>query len=245
MSHAAPLVLDLVPAPDPLETCARFVDLPFVLFLDSATDPEHLGRYSFLAADPTTVVRSKGALTQELDPAGRWTRVATDPLARVRELVAPFATQPVRGLPPFQGGAAGYIGYDWGAMLERIPRPRYDDLAIPDVMLGLYDWVIAWDHPARHAWVISTGIPERGTAGEQRAVRRLAAVKRRLADRRTGGPADWLSGMGPVRRSGGTSGSGAPEAIGASGATSTGSTYVPGGLGLAATSTRPASTLRL
>ena len=34
-------------------------------------------------------------------------------------------------------------------MLERIPPTRYDDLALPDVMLGLYDWVIAWDHRSR------------------------------------------------------------------------------------------------
>src|SRR2546428_9985564 len=68
-------------------------------------------------------------------------------------------------------------------MLERIPRPRYDDLAIPDVVLGLYDWVIAWDHQAQRAWVISTGIPEQGTARTERAARRLAFAKERLAAR--------------------------------------------------------------
>src|SRR5213076_2523481 len=82
---------------------------------------------------------------------------------------------------PFQGGAAGYVGYDWGAQLERMPRPRYDDLAIPYAMLGLYDWVIAWDHQTEQAWVISTGIPEQGKAREQRASRRLEFVKQRLA----------------------------------------------------------------
>src|SRR6266581_5988109 len=71
-------------------------------------------------------------------------------------------------------------------MLERIPRPRYDDLAIPDVVLGLYDWVIAWDHQGQRAWVISTGIPEQGTARAERAARRLAFVKERLADRQLG-----------------------------------------------------------
>ncbi|HET7296146.1 MAG TPA: aminodeoxychorismate synthase component I, partial [Gemmatimonadales bacterium] len=82
---------------------------------------------------------------------------------------------------PFQGGAAGYIGYDWGMMLERVPRPRYDDLAVPDVQLGLYDWVIAWDHAAGRAWLMSTGIPERGPARARRAAQRLASVKERLA----------------------------------------------------------------
>ena len=176
MTDPRPLVEELVPAPDPLETCTRFAGLPFLVFLDSATDPEPLGRHSFLAADPYTAVRSKGLLTQQL-VAGTWLRVEGDPLARVAALLAPHTAQPVGGggggdVPPFQGGAAGYIGYDWGMLLERVPRPRYDDLAIPDVLLGLYDWVIAWDHPAGRAWVISTGVPETGAAREQRAARR-------------------------------------------------------------------------
>jgi len=181
VSPAAPLVHELVPAPDPLDACARFRDLPFLLFLDSAppTDPQHLGRYSFLAADPATAVRSKGLLTQELVD-GSWIRVAGDPLAHIGALVAAHATAPVAELPPFQGGAAGYVAYDWGMMLERVPRPRYDDLAVPDLLLGLYDWVIAWDHAAGRAWIISTGIPERGAARERRAAQRLSFVRERV-----------------------------------------------------------------
>ena len=181
MSDVAPLVHELVPAPDPLAACARFQDLPFLALLDSASDHAHLGRYSFLAADPFTAVRSKGQLTQQLVD-GRWIRVGADPLTQVRALLAPHAAMPIAGLPPFQGGAAGYIGYDWGMMLESVPRPRYDDLEIPDVHLGLYDWVIAWDHALGRAWVISTGIPEGGAARERRAAERLQIVQRRLAD---------------------------------------------------------------
>jgi para-aminobenzoate synthetase component 1 len=48
-------------------------------------------------------------------------------------------------------------------------------------MLGLYDWVIAWDHRNRSAWLISTGLPERGAARERLARERLAQVRQRLA----------------------------------------------------------------
>jgi para-aminobenzoate synthetase component 1 len=192
VSDAAPLVEELVPTPDPLETCARCADLPLLVLLDSAADPGLLGRYSFLAADPYTAVRTKGLLTQQLE-SGHWNRVVGDPWARVRELLAPYRAEGVAGVPPFQGGAAGYVGYDWGAALERVPRARYDDLAVPDLLLGLYDWVIAWDHQAGRAWVISTGMPEKGTAQGRRAASRLAFVKGRLADGRTGGGADGLS----------------------------------------------------
>ena len=88
-----------------------------------------------------------------------------------RALLPAQPTEPVPGLPPFQGGIAGYIGYDWGAVLERLPAPAYDDLAVPDVVLGLYDWVIAWDHRIGTAWLISTGLPESGEAQARRARR--------------------------------------------------------------------------
>ena len=180
MSDATPLVAELTPAPDPVAACTRCADLPFLVFLDSATDPTHLGRYSFLAADPATAVRSKGQLTQQL-VADRWIRVGGDPLEQVRALLAPHATPPAAGLPPFQGGAAGYVGYDWGSTLERLPRPRFDDLAIPDVLLGLYDWVVAWDRANGRAWIVSTGLPETGAARARRAADRLALVRQRLA----------------------------------------------------------------
>jgi para-aminobenzoate synthetase component I len=181
-----PLVDNLGAAGDPLEVAARFLDLPFLLFLDSATgaapggEAHQLGRYSFLAADPARVVRSKGRLTELGGPGAAWTTLEADPLVAVRELLAEFPADPVSGLPPFQGGAAGYIGYDYGAVLERLPAARYDDLAIPDVILGLYDWVIAWDHRVQTAWIVSTGLPETGERRRARAEQRLEMVRERL-----------------------------------------------------------------
>ena len=181
-----PLVDNLGETGDPIDVVTRFLDLPGVVFLDSATGSQHaadahqLGRYSFLTADPARLVRSKGRQTEIGGRGLEWTPLDTDPLLAIRDLLAPHAAAPIPGLPPFQGGAAGYIGYDYGAALERLPAPRYDDLAIPDVMLGLYDWVIAWDHRVGTAWVISTGVPETGPAREIRARERLAMVQERL-----------------------------------------------------------------
>ena len=181
-----PLVDNLGTAGDPIEVATRFLDLPYLLFLDSApgtaraADTHQLGRYSFLAADPARIVRSKGRRTEIGGPGGPWMPVDADPLLHLRDVLAPFAAEPVSGLPPFQGGAAGYIGYDYGAVLERLPATRFDDLAIPDVMLALYDWVIAWDHRLETAWIVSTGLPERGAARAVRARERLALVRERL-----------------------------------------------------------------
>jgi para-aminobenzoate synthetase component I len=189
--RVVPLVENLGDPGDPAETVTRFLDLPWLVFLDSATgaaEPHPLGRYSFLAADPVRVVRSKGRVTEVGGPGQQWAAVPTDPLLAMRDLLTPFAADPVPGLPPFQGGAAGYVGYDYGAVLERLPAPRFDDLAIPDVVLGLYDWVIAWDHRVGTWWIVSSGLPATGAARLARARERLAMVRARLTGSDRQGP---------------------------------------------------------
>jgi para-aminobenzoate synthetase component 1 len=162
-----PLVEELVPPPDPAGCCERLEGLPHRLFLDSALRDPRLGRYSYLTADPFAMVRSDV-----------W---KTDPLAAVRKILGPFASAPVPGLPPFQGGAAGYIAYDWGLELERLPSPEYNDLRLDNLVLGVYDWVLAWDHLESKAWLMSTGMPEIDpTARERRAAERAAIVRNYL-----------------------------------------------------------------
>ena len=126
-----PLVEEIVPAPDSAGCCAALAGLPCRLFLDSASTGSRFGRYSFLTADPVAVVRSRGAETECRDLSG-WPLTIThgDGLVAA-SLVAAHAAEPVPGLPPFQGGAAGYVAADWGLTLERLPAPRYDDLGLP------------------------------------------------------------------------------------------------------------------
>jgi para-aminobenzoate synthetase component 1 len=185
VTGTAPVIERLEPAGDPAELAAALQDLPYPIFLDSATgiasgEPHHLGRYSFVAADPVLVVRSKSQVTEVLERDTR-RRVQGDALEVVRAVLREWAAPAVPGLPPFQGGAAGYIGYDYGAVLERVPPTRYDDLTVPDVVLGLYDWVLAWDHDRREAWLISTGLGAGGGPSEDRARARAAMVRERLS----------------------------------------------------------------
>jgi para-aminobenzoate synthetase component 1 len=215
-----PLVEPLGETAEPAEICSRFLDLPYLLFLDSGgmhrgsgnplhsapAETQQLDQYSFLAADPALVVRSKGVTTEVRRSGETWTAAAADALSVAHRLLPSQPIPPISGLPPFQGGLAGYIGYDWGAVLERLPAARYDDLAIPDVMLGLYDWVIAWDHRIGSAWLISTGMPEQGAAQARRARERLELVRARLpgldgraVDRLPPGTAEAGTSAGPVK----------------------------------------------
>ncbi|HKI34019.1 MAG TPA: aminodeoxychorismate synthase component I [Gemmataceae bacterium] len=174
---AAPLVEELTPAPDPWDAARRFAHLPHLLFLDSAALDSPFGRYSFLTADPFDWLSSRGG--------------DDNPFPRLAERLARWRTETIPGLPPFQGGAAGLFGYDLCHHIERLPRPSFDEFALPDLAVGFYDWVLAFDHCARRAWLISTGLPEtQPWLRRPRAARRLQALRHRLRGAAAESPPD-------------------------------------------------------
>jgi para-aminobenzoate synthetase component I len=177
-ASALPLVEELTPAPDPWETARRFAIHRRLLFLDSADRHLDRGRYSYVSASPsqalTTSIRRKHY---------------SDPFASVKYFLNQFSARTIPGLPPFQGGIAGLFGYGLQHAVERIPRPKLDALRIPDLAVGVYDWVIAWDHHANRAWLISTGYPETDPhLRKDRAAERAKWVRQALKRP----PLEWL-----------------------------------------------------
>jgi para-aminobenzoate synthetase component 1 len=156
-----PLVEELRPAPDAWDVARRLADLPHFLWLDSARPDSVLGRYSILTADPFAwVVARRGRIRIERRDGGVDQREG-DPFAVLSELLTSYSVERLPDGPPFQGGAAGLFGYDLCHHVERLPRPRFDEFAVPDLAVGLYDWLIAFDHSEHgRAFVLATGLPE-------------------------------------------------------------------------------------
>ncbi len=72
---------------------------------------------------------------------------------------------------PFSGALIGYLGYELGGFLERLPPPKTDTLRIPAMSLGVYDTAALFDHRRRFAFVAS------GTEAKAASfARRLAAA---------------------------------------------------------------------
>lgn len=142
----------------PRGACQRLAGREHLAFFDSASSPRgtELGRYSYLCAEPSVWLTSSHGWINE---NGRFVAVA-DPLTVLGNRLQDFAQEPIEGLPPFQGGAAGLFGYDLCHHIEVLPRPEHADFGVPDLAVGIYDWVIAFDHALEEAWLISTGFPE-------------------------------------------------------------------------------------
>lgn len=158
----APLVVELIPAPDPWEVAKKLAHLPHLLFLDSSERDGARGRYSYVMADPICYGNIK------VVPKGEDGRSAIESL-RTFHLGA-HTTLPLHAeFPPFRGGVACLLGYELSRELEHLPKPPFDGLRCPDVFAAVYDWVLSFDHVSGRAWLISTEIPNANSAIWDRA----------------------------------------------------------------------------
>lgn len=135
---------------DPMMAAQKLRRLPGMVWLDSAMTHDRLGRYSYLAADPFDLLR----ITPQTETDGA-------PLSGLSAMLARYPSATIPDAPPFQGGAIGYIGYEFGSRLE--PTPRAQGAYTPptdDACFGFYDVVLAWDHVRQQAFIFSSGWPE-------------------------------------------------------------------------------------
>jgi para-aminobenzoate synthetase component 1 len=123
-----PCVRELRPCPDPGDVARRLSRLPHLALLDSSDRHPTRGRYSYAMADPV-----------------EW---RTDWPTKRKSGVS------IAGLPPFQGGWVGMIGYGECRRFEAIPPHRKNDLPTVTTAWGRYDTVVAWDHAADRCWLI-------------------------------------------------------------------------------------------
>jgi para-aminobenzoate synthetase component 1 len=149
---------------DPALMLRRFAGSKDLTFLDSALQQGELGRYSYVAADPFEIFAIAEGESGEAA------------LARLDRRLKRLQLTRVSGLPPFQGGFAGYFAYEFGRLLEPHVMARTPPPDIPPVTLHAYDTIVAFDHQAKRCWIISTGLPE--TDPETRILR----AEQRLAE---------------------------------------------------------------
>jgi para-aminobenzoate synthetase component 1 len=152
----------------PLEAARRLAERPRLALLDSSLAGGRMGRWSYLGIDPFLVVQARGRRV-ELRAGTACAALEGEPFALLGQLMRALGVPELPGLPPFVGGAIGYFGYDLGRLLERLPSRLSADPDLPDLDLGFFDRVIAWDHVEERGWLI--GLEVDGSRGSLRDLR--------------------------------------------------------------------------
>jgi para-aminobenzoate synthetase component 1 len=124
-----------------------------VFFLDSALTHPRLGRFSIIGFEPRFTLRSKNGAIEIAGPAGTQ-HSQGNPFSVLRELLAQTEARNTSDLP-FIGGAVGYLAYDCGHYIEKLPRTTRDDRPVPDCVFGFYDGAIVIDHARQAVFLVA------------------------------------------------------------------------------------------
>ncbi|MGH7861738.1 MAG: anthranilate synthase component I family protein [Candidatus Dormibacteraceae bacterium] len=154
--------------------------------LESVVGGDRLGRHSFI---------SHRAQVLELGDA--------DPLIELRK-VAAEGPAPMPDLPPFLGGAVGYLGYETASYFERIPRSPGAGPALPGASFLRVESLVVFDHVTQRLRLITIHRPEREDYAA--ALGRLDEMEERLGGelppsppRPSGDGSEWTSNVSQDR----------------------------------------------
>lgn len=136
-------------------------DQPWSIWLDSAG----CARFDILVVEPRTTFVTHGTVTTICDHDG-CRQSDADPLQLLRRELSDGMVGPSGSLP-FSGGAVGYFAYDLARRYERLPQSATEQLPVPDMAVGIYDWGIVVDHVECKSWITGR-TPEALAVGAER-----------------------------------------------------------------------------
>ncbi|MBI5468871.1 MAG: aminodeoxychorismate synthase component I [Deltaproteobacteria bacterium] len=146
-------------SPEDVFVRLRNLPMPFI-FSGGDSGDGRLDSFSFVGADPVLTIKTAAGRT-EVIAGGRQTfndpfKALSETLERHRSTVSVF---------PFNSGLFGYFSYDLKGLIEPRARSEKHDpgaASVPELMIGLYDPVFAYDRRRGQGHLISvSGKPER------------------------------------------------------------------------------------
>lgn len=150
--------------PDPASWFERIRHAPGAVLLDSGRPVAERGRYDLLSAWPIEI----------LEPAITETGSAFFDRLRSALQALGHADAPVDIELPFTGGLLGFLAYDFGSRLERLPANAAQDLQLSSARLGLYAWALVNDHHSQTAHLVFH--PKLGDAERDRLIERFESA---------------------------------------------------------------------
>ena len=130
----------------PVSAYLKVARPPYSYLLESVAGGERIGRYSFIGTDPYQVIK-----TGPGQPGG-----PVDPLTLVEEEMSKYRHIHVPGLPPFHGGAVGYLSYDSISYFEpKVPVMAADPQGLPESVFTFGDTMLVFDHLRHDIKVVS------------------------------------------------------------------------------------------
>jgi len=123
----------------PLSFFKRLERDRYSFLLESVEGSERWARYSFLGTQPHCIFKARGNRVEIIENGKSKTLVSDAPLKLLEELT-------VSGVPPFFGGALGYVAYNAVEQFHEIASDKKDPLGMPEIFFLFVQTLIAFDN---------------------------------------------------------------------------------------------------
>ncbi|MFE8704057.1 anthranilate synthase component I family protein [Cytobacillus sp. FJAT-54145] len=125
------------------------------------------GRYSMAAFNPEAIIKGKNN-NLTIHTQNEVKILEGNPLHLLNEYMSQYKLEKMDELPDFQGGAIGYISYDYARYIEKLPEIAKDDLEIPEIYFLLFKEWFVFDHKEGILWLLF--LYEQGDNIEEKAL---------------------------------------------------------------------------
>ncbi len=131
---------------------AMFLDSGQRLNSETGKPGSQYGHYDILVAEPFMTFVTRGNVT-EISENDQNILSEDDPFQLVSNALARYSTPSCE--LPFAGGALGYFAYDLAHRIEKLSENTQIVEALPQMMVGIYDWAVVVDHRQKTAYLVS------------------------------------------------------------------------------------------
>ncbi len=158
------------------------LESPYSFLLESVEGGERIARYSFIGSNPEKIFRSRNNNVEVIKSGKSFKYTSSkDALFELKNELGKFKVAKTPGLPPFTGGAVGFISYDMVRYFEKLPDKNADEINSPDIYMLIASTLVIFDH-VKHTIKIVSNVSSEGnlTANYRNAAKRISAVISKL-----------------------------------------------------------------
>ncbi|MEK6602393.1 MAG: anthranilate synthase component I [Candidatus Binatota bacterium] len=163
----------------PLSFFKRMDRNRYAFLLESVEGSERWARYSFLGTNPYLIFKSRGKQIEIVEEGKKKKLLADRPLEVLQTLLKRYRPVPVEGVPPFFGGALGYVSYDAVEQFHAIPNAKKDPLGMPEIFFIFVQTLVAFDN-LKHTIKVIDNVRLDGKSDLRKAYHRATARIRKL-----------------------------------------------------------------
>jgi len=132
---------------------ASLQKIPGTIYLDSAAKDHENNNHSIFVWAPKFTIEADLKQTRVYQDEKLIEETDNDPFIVIQNYLDSLNAIPSQ--LPFHGGAIGYWDYELGGRFESLPKPKTNDIDLPNMYVGIYESAIVYDHKLNQASFVS------------------------------------------------------------------------------------------